>query len=610
MSAPSLNHPAAAVAHLTPAIWNKVNRLLARKALAEFAHEQLFAPQPLGEGSLPGWQRYQLTADSSHCCYRFEAKRMALRHWWIDPQSIQRVLDGEVQQELDALVLINDFKETLGIPTEKLPVYLDEISSTLFGAAYKHSRAHLSSAELAEADYQDFESGMIEGHPSFVANNGRLGFSADDYFAYAPETGSRFAILWLAVHRDNAHFAAVPELDHDRLLTQELGAEQLGAWRDQLAGQGLAPADYLFIPAHPWQWYNKLSLLFAADVANRKIVPLGESTDLYTPQQSIRTYFNVSQPHKCYVKTALSVLNMGFMRGLSPYYMAGTPAINAYLHQLVEADPVLRDQGFRLLRELASIGYHNRYYEAALGDTDSPHKKMFAALWRESPVPYLQPGQRLMTMAALLHVDPQGQALLPELIARSGLSPQIWLKHYLTAFLHPIMHCLYAHSLVFMPHGENLILVLEKHVPRQAFIKDIAEESAIIDPQAKVPEALRRLCFEIPAEQHLLTIFIDIFDGVFRHMAQILEESNCLAEQDFWHAVADSARAYQGAHPELAAKFAQYDLFTANFQHLCLNRLQLKNNLQMVDLADPVGSMIMADPLENPLAPFKASTSE
>lgn len=37
---------AAAVDHLTPERWERANRLLIRKALAEFAHERLIAPEP------------------------------------------------------------------------------------------------------------------------------------------------------------------------------------------------------------------------------------------------------------------------------------------------------------------------------------------------------------------------------------------------------------------------------------------------------------------------------------------------------------------------------------------------------------------------------------
>jgi siderophore synthetase component len=602
MTAQISSSPAAAVTHLNPQVWAKVNRLLVRKAIAEYAHEQVFRPTLLGPADREGWSHYELQADTEQCRYQFQAKTMALRHWHVDPASIVRTLQGQTQS-LDALTFINDFKHILGIQADKLPIYLDEISSTLFGAAYKHSRAYLTSEALVDADYQDFESAMTEGHPGFVANNGRLGFNALDYQAYTPETGARFAIIWLAVHSENAHFAAIPGLDHNTLMRQELGDATVDGYRQQLTDKGLNADDYVFMPAHPWQWYEKLSIMFAADVANQKIIALGTSDDDYVAQQSVRTYFNASHPHKCYVKTSLSVLNMGFMRGLSPYYMAGTPAINAYLHQLISSDPVLNDYGFGILREVASVGYRNRYYEAAL-ETDSPYKKMLSALWRESPMSRMKPGERLMTMAALLHIDPEGNALLPEMMRRSGLEPVAWMRQYLKAFLQPLIHCFYAHHLVFMPHGENLILVLEGHVPTRVFMKDIAEESAILDKDAKMPEGLERLAVDVPEDYKILGIFIDVFDGVFRHMSQILEENGCMLEETYWRTVAESVIDYQAAHPELQHRFDRYDFFSPTFLHSCLNRLQLKNNLQMVDLANPASSLIMADPLDNPVAPF------
>lgn len=611
------------VDHLDPTVWAKVNRLLVRKAIAEYAHEVVIVPQAIGKPLADGWQQYRLDADTAGCQYRFRAQPMALRHWRIDPATIERTIEG-VPRPLDALTFVNDFKHALGIPADKLPIYLDEISSTLFGAAYKHNRAHnrahngehgrddsripASAAALVDADFQTYEAAMIEGHPGFVANNGRLGFDAGDYRAYAPETGSRFALIWLAVHRDHAHFASIPDFDYHTLMAREIGGARLAAFHQTLVAREVDPADYLFMPAHPWQWFNKLSIAFAADVANRKIVPLGYSDDLYTAQQSVRTYFNASHPEKCYVKTSLSVLNMGFMRGLSPYYMAGTPAINAYLHDLIERDHTLRGYGFSILREVASVGYRNRYYEAAL-DTDSPYKKMLSALWRESPLTRLRPGERLMTMAALLHIDPDGNAFLPELIRRSGLDAHAWLRGYLRAYLEPLMHCFYAHDLVFMPHCENLILVLEDHRVTRVFMKDIAEESAILNKDAVLPEGIQRLAVDIPEDYKLLGIFIDVFDGVFRHMSQILVDSGTCSEDTFWQIVADTAHDYQAAHPELKGKFARHDFFKPDFLHSCLNRLQLKNNLQMVNLADPASSLTMAGSLPNPVAGRGRSTA-
>ena len=104
------------------------------------------------------------------------------------------------------------------------------------------------------------------------------------------------------------------------------------------------------------------------------------------------------------MKTALSVLNMGFMRGLSAAYMEATPAINDWLAQLIANDPVLRPTGLSIIRERAAVGYRHRSTRPPT-DRYSPYRKMLAALWRESPVPSLEDGEPLATMASLLHVD-------------------------------------------------------------------------------------------------------------------------------------------------------------------------------------------------------------
>ena len=44
--------------------------------------------------------------------------------------------------------------------------------------------------DLLHADFQTVERAMTEGHPCFVANNGRLGFGVHEYLSYAPETAS------------------------------------------------------------------------------------------------------------------------------------------------------------------------------------------------------------------------------------------------------------------------------------------------------------------------------------------------------------------------------------------------------------------------------------
>ncbi|GAB2671206.1 IucA/IucC family protein [Kribbella swartbergensis] len=571
--------------HLTPETWTVVNRALVRKALSEFIHERILEPVATDNGYAVGR-------------YTFTARRYPLNHWEIDASSICRADDGPI----DALEFITEFHQQLGIGAAMLPVYLEEISSTLASAAYKLSKPDLTAAELVTADFQTIESAMTEGHPCFVANNGRLGFGVSDYRAYAPETGGPVRLTWIAVRKDRATISHSTTTTYADLLQAELGSEVLRRFAAQIVAVGANPEDYVYLPVHPWQWENKTSVTFAADIAQRHIIHVGSSDDEYQPQQSIRTFFNRSNPSRHYVKTALSVLNMGFMRGLSPTYMAATPAINDWVHDLVENDVVLKRYGFTVLREIAAVGYHNRYYEAAT-DKTSPYRKMLSALWRESPVPTLEPGERLATMASLLHVDRHGTSLAAELIRASGLSPADWLRSYVDAYLIPLLHCFYAYELAYMPHGENLILVLRDAVPIRVIMKDIAEEIAVMSPSTPLPEAAERVRAAVPDDEKLLCIFTDVFDCIFRFLSPLLDRAGLLTPAEFWSVVGGAVRDYQASAPELAEAFAKYDLFAPSFALSCLNRLQLKNNQQMVDLTDIAGSLQYAGSLNNPLAP-------
>ncbi|MFI9603719.1 IucA/IucC family protein [Streptomyces sp. NPDC052043] len=582
-----------AVSHLSPERWERANRLLIRKALAEFTHERLLAPHPDGD-------HWVVPTDDGITHYRFAAVRRALDHWQVDPDSITRRREG-AELPLAALDFFIEFKASLGLSDEILPIYLEEISSTLASTCYKLAKPQVTSAELAKGSFQDIETGMTEGHPCFVANNGRLGFGVHEYLSYAPETASPVRLVWLAAHRSRAAFTAGAGIEYEAFLREELGPGTVQRFHARLTDQGLDPADYLLIPVHPWQWWNKLTVTFAAEIARRHLVCLGEGDDEYLAQQSIRTFFNRTNPQRHYVKTALSVLNMGFMRGLSAAYMEATPAINDWLARLIADDPVLRSTGLTIIRERAAVGYRHLEYEEAT-DRYSPYRKMLAALWRESPVPSLRDGESLATMASLLHVDHEGASFAAALIERSGLSPTQWLRGYLRAYLTPLLHSFYAYDLVFMPHGENVILVLQDGEVRRAVFKDIAEEIAVLDPDAALPPQVRRIRVEVPEDKKLLSLFTDVFDCFFRFLAAGLATEGIMEEDDFWGTVAEVVRAYQESVPELAGKFRQYDLFAPEFALSCLNRLQLRDNRQMVDLADPSGALQLVGTLRNPLA--------
>lgn len=593
--------PQEGIAHLQPELWAKANRLHVSKIISEFAHEQLLQPELQYEEN--GWGYYRLTPPSdTEIEYTFKAKKLTLNHWWLDKASVTKKNAGK-EVPLDSMYFILEFKDGLGISTEFLPGYMEEIASTLYGSTYMLSKKSLSAKELANADYQTFEHAMTSGHPCFVANNGRIGFDTDDYKMYAPETDAPIRLIWLAGHKSRTAYNAMDELSYQTLLSHELDARTLLDFEKVIKDKGFDPEDYFFIPVHPWQWYNKLAMNFAPDIAIGNLICLGIGPDEFKPQQSIRTFYNISHPEKFYTKTALSVLNMGFIRGLTPYYMDSTPPITNWIKKTIGEDPYIKQNGFTLLCEIATVGYRNFYYEH-LG-RNSSYNKMLAGLWRESPASVLQPGQQLMTMAALLHVDNDGDALLPAIIKASGKTTVAWLKQYLHAYLTPLLHCFYQHDLVFMPHGENLILVMEDHVVVKAIMKDITEEIAILNPDYEIHPKAKRICVDVPEDLKALSIFIDVFDCFFRFLTQILAEHTDCSDEQFWELVAGCITDYQQEFPQLAEKFERYDMFAPEFTLSCLNRLQLANNRQMVDLADPAGSLQLAGTLQNPVAVYK-----
>lgn len=604
--------------HLSADLMGHAHRHLVAKTLAELAHERLFRPEP--DGTPDG---YRLALDG--VTYRFTARRYALEHWVVDPASVRRTatagMRGDVVLPVDALELIAELQPLLQVPDGLLATYLEELSSTLASAAAKREREldghtpsvrglleamRTASGTLAVAEtFQQVEAAMSEGHPGFVANNGRIGFSLSDYRAYAPERGARMRMLWLAARREHTHLAlAADQTEAGHYGTTgrpaELSDAERAAFADRLAARGLDSADYLYLPVHPWQWEHRVAVTFAADVARGDLVPVGPGSDEYQPQQSIRTLFNRTRPERHYVKVALAIQNMGFLRGLSPAYMRATPRINDWVADLVANDATLRAAGFGVLREVASVGYTGDVYHRAPLDTaqPNPHRKMLAALWRESPVPRLGPGERLVTMASLLHRDAGGTSFVTALVRESGTAPEQWVRAYLDAYLYPLVHCLLTYELAFMPHGENLILVLRDGVVRRALMKDIGEEVVMLGDRP-LPDGVERIRQVVDDEEKALAIFTDVFDGVLRHLSGILAEDGVLGEDLFWALVAETIDRHAAEHPDLRSG-PGIDLRAGRFAHSCLNRLQLRNTLQMVDLTSQSESLIYAGTLVNP----------
>jgi len=594
--------PLAGTQPLSAGIWQKVNNRLLAKSLAELMHEQVALPAVISEDK-DGRTYFRLTTDQANIGYTFTGYKRQLDYWHIEAQSIQRHENGQPAMATDAPLFFVEMQNTFGIRPFTLAHYVEEILHTLYADAYLHTRGRYTARQLAAAGYQAVEHQM-DGHPWVIVNKSRLGFTHEDYIQYAPEADQRIQLCWIAVHTSRATFRSLDHIEEQAFFEQELGPATLHSFKKIITDKGANPADYTFIPVHPWQWNNKLLVQYAMDIANQWLIPLGAGEDSYSPQQSIRTFYNTSNPHKHYVKTAISILSTGNIRGLSPKQMAIAPRVTSWVMQLLQKDAYLQSLGLVLLGEVATVSYIHPYYHAII-DPPYQYKEFLGVLWRESADKYLQPGERLITMASLLYVDEAGNSLVGELVNRSGLPMEAWLQAYLQAYLKPLLQIYYQHALCVTPHGENIILVLKDDVPVRMIIKDFVDDIVLTEEaKEKLPKDLAEGMIASSNKDHVpLFILLGVFDAFFRYLGNVLHTYARYNEVEFWQQVYEVILEYQAAHPALEPAFEKYNLFAPEFKRFYINSVRLLGNAyeEKTSFAIPR----KGGTLQNPLASIK-----
>ncbi|HEV2781565.1 MAG TPA: IucA/IucC family protein [Actinophytocola sp.] len=540
--------------------WSAAGRALLARTLAELAYEELVTPVADRDGyrlDLPGGVGY-----------RFRARRGAFAAWRIDETSIRR--NG--QPAADPLRFVLDARDVLGLDGQAMADLVRDLTATHVADARLRARA-LPAEELADLSFEDLESHQT-GHPCMFLNKGRLGFSAADAARYAPEAAGSFRLVWVAVAPALGEFGAVPELSADRLLREELGSEVCDAFAAR------APEGYVWLPVHPFQWDEVVLPLFAPQLADGSLVVLGESPDRYRPLQSIRTLTNLDSPHRRNVKVPLMIRNTLVWRGLSSMQTTCAPHMTTWLRELCAADPFLaRECRIVMLPEVASVTVPHPAF-AELPDAPYRYHELLGAIWREPVHGFLEPGERARTMAALLLEGADGRAFVAELVERSGIGAVEWLRAFLRALLPPLLHYLHRYGASFTPHGENVVLITdEREVPVRVALKDFGADVELLPfdlPEyAGIPPHVRGMLHRWSATELAHSILSAICAGHFRFFSDIVQRHLGVGEDEFWALVREPITAYRRRFPELAERFAWFDLLAPTFGRVALNREQL-----------------------------------
>ncbi len=243
-------------------------------------------------------------------------------------------------------------------PDALVPTYLEEVASTLAAACWKlaHRRVRWPSCS---GRLPGGRGGDDRGPPGFVATTGA---SASTSTTTPPTPRGRASGAAGVAGRPAQRHPALAGRRAQRGAAVGRRARPRGAGglRGAAARAGPGPRRLHLPAAAPLAVAQQGRGHLRPRPRRRDLVHLGESPDAYRAQQSIRTFFNTDRPERHYVKTALAIQNMGFVRGLSPAYMAVTPPSTTGWPTSSPATPRWPACGFTVLRERAAVGYNRR----------------------------------------------------------------------------------------------------------------------------------------------------------------------------------------------------------------------------------------------------------
>lgn len=561
-------------------LWHRANLRLMAKIIGETAYEGCLYPELTGNG------QYRLVLGNH--AYGFRARRSCWGWLRLAPNSLTR--NGQPANSAAQLVI--DAQHALGMSDIVLANFLEELQNTLAGDQIQLARlARLTADQMLELPAPELE-GLLDGHPKFLANRGRMGWGQADLEAFSPEANNPFRLRWLAVAPSlaGAHAGTPP-------LEQCLDSDEHEALVRGSGGAGHWP----LIPVHPWQWDNRLQSQYGEALARGLIRDLGVHGHWYQPQQSLRTLSNTSVPENCDLKLALTVLNTSCYRGIPAGPIALGPGLSQWLWEQSRADPELLQAGLEVQRELA--GSHVPHpQQSQIAGAPYRYHEMVGAVWRESLSGKTGPGEKPWLMAALAQCDGDGRSLIAALIKRSGLSPEIWLTYLFERVTIPLYHLLCAYGIGVVAHGQNLGVVLKDALPQRMALKDFHGDLRCADEpipeQAGMPKHLVDGLTRLPAGHLVHDLITGHFVTTLRFISPLVEDELAVPEARFYGLLAERLRAYQARHPELGERFQLFPLLTPTLDRVCVNRVRFRVGYE--DHADRPRPEL-GEPLSNPL---------
>jgi siderophore synthetase component len=341
-----------------------------------------------------------------------------------------------------------------------------------FGAAGEHFIAALRHGGHANPALLLEQWGTL-GHPWHPTFKTKLGLSADEVLALSPEFQPTLQVPLAALRATKARVTFADGTGDYVAWFARHFPDGLRRWQAALVRLGENPAEWLPLPAHPFQARRVLPEKFAAEIARGDLLlPDGVTLDA-TPTMSFRTVVPAGSASLPHLKLPVSLRLTSVQRTVSPKSAVMGPRITRLLATVLDLE-----DGFGgtldVVRE--EVGLH---YIDPHGDDD--RARHLAILYRDNPMAKASASRFPVPVGALFAESPfGGRPLATELVALAhgdhADGAIAYFEQHARTVLTALLSAYLVYGIAFEAHQQNSFIVLDAgYAPVQLLARDFGD---------------------------------------------------------------------------------------------------------------------------------------
>lgn len=394
-----------------------------------------------------------------------------------------------------------------------------------------------------------YEQCVVEGHPLHPGAKIKMGMSKDDVVRYSPEFEAQPHVKLAAVRKE----CVVSVYADEKSVTDFLYEEYEGLEECVRNEIGEDAGEYELIPLHPWQWEHTIPVLHKSALERKDLVLLHDSAIPTAALMSFRSLAPLGRraDDKHHIKTSVNVQTTGAIRTVSPNSVENGPVLSHLLRDIQHKEHYFQNQ-FRILEEQAGI-YYNPSDKELSEEQQVLLRKNAAAILRENPERFIEPGEVMMPCAALIAQSPfQNKPIVAEVIERFANKGQAkesvvsFLDAYASVCIPPMLTLMSKYGISMEGHLQNSIIVLNKGEPSRLFIRDFGGirilEERLKQQGMSIALYARSAIRAKNGEDLWNKTFYPVFQNHFGELIACLVRYFDLSEEQLWRPVAAVCR--------------------------------------------------------------------